>query len=426
MLELHAIRESPERARNALLLRGIRNTQIINVVLEADVRRRRLLTSAQNLKAAANRASRAVAELMREGKRNEAEPYVKESARLKEEIRSVEEDARNSEEQVRDLLFDIPNIPHDSVPPGLSADDNVTLHEGGARPTFGFPPLPHWELAAKHSLIDFDRGSKVSGAGFPFYIGKGARLQRALINFWLDLATNTGGYTEIQTPLFVNEASVQGTGQLPDKEGQMYHIGRDNLYPVPTAEVPLTNFYRGDVIAEADLPIKVCGYTPCFRREAGSYGRHVRGLNRLHQFDKVELVQIVRPDRSYEALEVLREDAERAVQSLGLPYRRLLMCAGEMGFNQAKQYDLEVWCAAQGRYLEVSSVSNFTSFQSNRMRIRYRPVEGGKPQLVHTLNGSGLALPRITATILENNQRKDGSIVIPDSLRPYTGFAVIE
>lgn len=421
MLDIQTIREDPDRVRAALRQRG-RDHASVDVVLRQDILRRELLTKLQQAQAASKNASKAIGALIHAGKKDEASAAIARSAQLKEEALALGAQARDAEASLEELLLDIPNIPHDSVPQGRLADDNVVLGIEGTPATFDFTPLPHWELAAKHRLIDFERGAKVTGAGFPFYLGKGARLQRALISFFLDLATTKSGYTEVQAPLFVNEASARGTGQLPDKEGQMYAIGLDGFYAVPTAEVPLTNFYRNEIIPEDALPIKICGYTPCWRREAGSYGQSVRGLNRLHQFDKVELVQIVTPDRSYNALEDLRTDAERAVRMLGLPYRCLLMCAGDMGLNQAKQYDLEVWSAGQGRYLEVSSVSNFTSYQATRMQLRYRPVGGGKPRHVHTLNGSALALPRIVATLLENNQQADGSIVIPECLVPYTGF----
>jgi len=406
----------------ALQHRGRSDTHCVDAVLEVDSLRRSLLTELQDVQASANHAARAIGKLMREGKKDKAKEYIRKNTELKQEAKTLEAKVRNSESALTELLLDIPNIPEESVPVGYSQEDNIILYTGGTLPSFDFAPLPHWELAARHHLIDFDRGAKVTGAGFPFYLGQGARLQRALIHFFLDLATTAGGYTEVQAPFFVNEASARGTGQLPDKEGQMYVIQQDGFYVVPTAEVPLTNFYRNEILRESELPIKLCGYTPCWRREAGSYGKSVRGLNRLHQFDKVELVQIVHPQHSYEALEVLREDAERAIQRLNLPYRRLLMCTGDMGFNQTKQYDLEVWSAGQQRFLEVSSVSNFTSYQSSRMQIRYRPTGGGKPRIVHTLNGSGLALPRIVACLLENNQQSDGSILIPEILQPYTGF----
>ena len=422
MLDIQTIRDDPDRVRRAMRDRGNPGLETVDKALALDMVRRDVLTILQEARAHSNTVSRSIGTLMKEEKKEEAQERIAEMARLKEQIKELEEKARTAETDLGRLLLEIPNIPHESVPVGRTEDDNKVVHEEGAKPTFDFEPLPHWELAAKHDLIDFERGARVTGAGFPFYLGKGARLQRALINFFLDLATGEGGYREVQTPLFVNEDSARGTGQLPDKEGQMYFVGLDGFYPIPTAEVPLTNYYRGEILDEAALPITICGYTPCWRREAGSYGKHVRGLNRLHQFDKVELVHIVHPEASYEALETLREDAERAVRRLGLPYRRLLMCTGDMGFNQSKQYDLEVWSAGQERWLEVSSISNFTSYQARRMQIRYRPQGGGKPRIVHTLNGSGLALPRIVGSLLENNQQADGSIVIPEALRPYTGF----
>ena len=422
MLEIQLIRDNPGRVRSSLRDRGWPDTEIVEHVLETDAQRRNLLTRLQDMQAAANQASNTIGSLMREGKREQAQGHIADRARLKQKEKSVADQIPAVEQRLKALLLSIPNLTHESVPAGMSAADNHVIFTHGESPTFDFEPLPHWEIAANHGLIDFARGAKVAGAGFPFYIGQGARLQRALINFFLDLATTEGGYTEIQPPLMVNEDSARGTGQLPDKEGQMYLVGGDGLYPVPTAEVPLTNFYRDEVLNEADLPLRVCAYTPCWRREAGSYGKDVRGLNRLHQFDKVELVRITHPDKSYEALEALRSDAERVLQHLGLPYRRLLMCTGDMGFNQSKQYDLEVWSAGQHRWLEVSSVSNFTSYQARRMRIRFRPHGGGKPRLAHTLNGSALALPRIVAALLENNQRADGTVAIPEALAAYTGF----
>ena len=304
-------------------------------------------------------------------------------------------------------------------------NENQVAWQSETLPSFDFEALPHWELADKHGLLDFERGAKVTGAGFPFMIGKGARLQRALINFFLDVATTEGGYTEMQPPVFVNADSATGTGALPDKEDQMYEMPRDGFYAIPTAEVPVTNYLRSEILDQKDLPIKYCAFTPCFRREAGSYGKEVRGLNRLHAFDKVELVNFVEDDKSYEALEALREDAERLLRKLELPYRRLLMCTGDLGFTQAKKYDLEVWSAGQERWLEVSSISNFETFQSRRMNIRYRKDGQKKPVFVHTLNGSALALPRIVATILENGQQADGSIVIPEVLHKYAGFTTI-
>jgi seryl-tRNA synthetase len=311
------------------------------------------------------------------------------------------------------------------VPVGATEDDNEVEETIGDPPAFDFDPQPHWALTEEHDLVDFERGAKVTGSGFPFYTGRGARLQRALLNFFLERARERG-YREVQPPLFVNPESARGTGQLPDKDDLMYQIPRDDFFPIPTAEVPLTNYHRDEILEADALPLKYCGYTPCWRREAGSYGSDVRGLNRLHQFDKVELVHVVHPDESYRALETLLRDAESALEALGLPYLRLLMCTGDMGFTQAKKYDLEVWSAGQERWLEVSSVSNFEAFQARRMQIRYRPEPEAKPQLVHTLNGSGLAFPRIVAALLENNQRADGTIELPEVLHPYTGFAQIE
>lgn len=421
MLDIQALRQDPDRYRRSMRDKGYPDEPITRA-LELDARRRAAVTQLQDWKETANTLSREIGPFMKEGRREEAESARAETARLKALIKTGEEQARELEADLLRSMLEIPNAAHPSVPVGRSAADNDIPFEFGTRPSFGFPAIPHWDLIEKHRLVDFERGAKVTGAGFPFYVGKGARLQRALINFFLDMATNVGGYTEIEPPVVVNEASARGTGQLPDKEDQMYEIGRDGFYAIPTAEVPVTNFHRDEVLPEEALPIKYCAYTPCFRREAGSYGKDVRGLNRLHQFDKVELVQIVHPDRSYEALEALREDAERLLQRLELPYRRVVLCTGDMGFTQTKTYDLEVWSAGQERWLEVSSVSNFESFQARRMMIRYKPKDGSKPEIVHTLNGSALALPRIVASLLENNQQADGSILIPEALRPYTGF----
>lgn len=422
MLDLSVIREAPDRIRKAMHDKGLANDAVVDEILVLDERRRSALTELQSAQRRSNTISRSIGDLMRSGKRDEAQVFMAESGQIKERIKALEGDARDVEAALNCLLLEIPNLPHDSVPVGRTPAENQVVFEHSERPAFDFTPVPHWDLAARHGLIDFERGAKVTGAGFPFYIGKGARLQRALINFFLDLATTEGGYIEMQPPLVANAASATGTGQLPDKEDLMYEAPRDGLYLVPTAEVPVTNYLRGEVLDEADLPVKYCAYTACFRREAGSYGKDVRGLNRLHQFDKIELVQFVHPDQSYKALEALREDAERALVRLGLPYHRLLMCTGDMGFTQAKKYDLEVWSAAQERWLEVSSISNFEAFQARRMQIRYRPAEGGKPAVVHTLNGSGLALPRIVAALLENNQQADGSILMPEALQTYTGF----
>ena len=419
MLDLQIIRDDPEGIRQALRNRGHTDTTTVDEVIKADTQRRRLLTQQQALRARVKQTARSIGTLMRKGQRQEAEQLIQDQARLKQDDKDFAAQAADTDRALQTLLLSLPNVPHESVPVGLTSADNVVIHEHGELPEADFMLLPHWELAEHLGLIDFARGSKVAGAGFPFYIGAGARLQRALIQFFLDQASRY--YTEVQPPLFVNEDSARGTGQLPDKEGLMYHVGIDNFYPVPTAEVPLTNYFRGEILNEAELPIKLCAHTPCWRREAGSYGAHVRGLNRLHQFDKVELVQFTHPDRSYDALETMRMDAENLLTLLGLPWRRLLMCTGDMGFNQAKQYDLEVWSAGQQRWLEVSSLSNFTSYQARRMGIRFRPAEGGKPRLVHTLNGSALALPRIVATLLENNQRPDHSIALPEVLHAFMG-----
>ena len=420
MLELQTIRDFPERVRQSLYDRGYTDTAMVDEVRKADSERRRLLTSRQAIQARGNQAARKIGALMRSGKREEAQLLIRKQARLKQEEKALSVQTSTVEKTLTSLLLDIPNLPHKSVPVGCSAADNKIQYEHGSRPTYSFSLLPHWELAELHGLIDFARGAKVAGAGFPFYLGRGARLQRALIHFFLDQASRH--YTEVQPPFLVNKDSARGTGQIPDKEGQMYHVATDGFYPIPTAEVPLTNFYRNEILNEAELPIKLCAYTPCWRREAGSYGAHVRGLNRLHQFDKVELVQFTHPDHSFDALETMRSDAEQLLTMLNLPWRRLLMCTGDMGFNQAKQYDLEVWSAGQQRWLEVSSISNFTSYQARRMNIRYRPAESGKLRLIHTLNGSALALPRIVAALLENNQQPDHSIALPEVLHEYMGI----
>jgi len=425
MLDIQIVRNEPEQVRQAMADKGFSDTSVLDRILDLDRRRRDAVTALQEAKTRSNQLSKEVGTLMKEGRRDEAQAIRDESASLKEHMQSLDREAAEVETELGRLALEIPNIPHPSVPRGRTPEDNVVAHEEGEAHKFSFDALPHWDLADKHGLIDFERGAKVTGAGFPFYIGKGARLQRALIQFFLDLAVDEGGYEEMEPPFVVNEASATGTGQLPDKEDLMYEAKRDGLYLVPTAEVPVTNYFRDEILNEADLPAKFCAYTPCFRREAGSYGKDVRGLNRLHQFDKVELVQFVHPERSYEALESLREDAERALRLLGLPYRRLLMCTGDMGFTQTKKYDLEVWSAGQQRWLEVSSISNFEAFQARRTNVRFRPDGGGKPQFVHTLNGSGLALPRVVAALLENNQNEDGSITIPEVLRRYTGFEQI-
>lgn len=425
MLDIQIIRENPERVKEAIVQKNAGTTEVVDKLLVLDLEWRETLTKLQEVQATLNARSKSIGDLMRSGKKEAAEAARQETATLKAHIKEIEDWARSMEVERQQLLLEIPNIPHPDVPIGRDESGNQVVFEWGEKPVFGFPALPHWELAAKHNLIDFERGSKVTGAGFPFYIGKGARLQRALINFFLDLAVNEGGYTEIQPPLMINEASGIGTGQLPDKEGQMYEATLDRFFMVPTAEVPVTNFLRDEILEESQLPLLYCAYTPCFRREAGSYGKDVRGLNRLHQFDKVELVRFVHPETSYQHLEGIRENAETALQKLELPYHRLLMCTGDLGFTQTKKYDLEVWSGAQARWLEVSSVSNFETFQARRANIRFRSPGAKKPQFVHTLNGSGLALPRIVAALLENGQQPNGSIRLPEALIPYAGFDVI-
>ena len=422
MIDLALLRKQPETIKKAIDDKRAGDPSSVDEALALDEAYRSIQTQLQDHQTKSNTLSKDIGQLFREGKREEAEAIKAQTSEIKAAMKGLEEEAREKREALNRVLLDLPNIPHESVPIGYTPEENQVVFETEEKPGFDFQPLPHWELAQKHGLLDFERGSKVTGAGFPFYIGKGARLQRALINFFLDVATNEGGYTEIQPPIFINAASATGTGALPDKEDQMYEMTRDTFYAIPTAEVPVTNFHRDEILEAAQLPIKYAAYTPCFRREAGSYGKDVRGLNRLHQFDKVELVQWVDEDQSYEALESLREDAERLINRLGLPYRRLLMCSGDLGFTQAKKYDLEVWSAGQERWLEVSSASNFEAFQARRMNIRYRKEGEKKPVFVHTLNGSGLALPRIVAALLENGQQADGSILLPEALHPYAGF----
>jgi seryl-tRNA synthetase len=428
MLDLDTVRNDPRRVKEAIRAKGTGSPALVDTLLEVDEERRAAITELQETQSRQNDLSQQIGALKREGKDAEAEAIIEKTSQMKEDIKRLKEEVQEAEAEQEELVLELPNIPHPSVPVGEDENDNEVAETFGERPSFDvddFDPAPHWELADRHGLVDLERGAKVTGSGFPFYLGKGARLQRALLNFFLDRARERG-YTEMQAPLFVNPESAEGTGQLPDKDDLMYEIPKDDFYPIPTAEVPVTNFHRDEILSADDLPLQYCTYSPCWRREAGSYGADVRGLNRLHQFDKVELVRIVHPDESYRALDELLADAESALDALELPYRRLLMCTGDMGFTQAKVYDLEVWSAAQERWLEVSSVSNFEAFQARRMQIRYRPEPEAKPELVHTLNGSGLAFPRILAALLENNQQPDGSIELPEALHPYTGFARIE
>lgn len=423
MIQINYIRENKEEVITRLRIKNVKDLeQTIDQILDLDNKRRAAQKEADAVKAEANQLAKQIGDLMRNGKKEEAETIKSKSADLKLKEKQLDDQQSQLEQQVQQLLVTLPNTPSLQVPVGKTAEDNVTVFEFGEKPTLPPNALPHWELCSKYDLIDFELGVKIAGAGFPVYKGKGARLQRALINYFLDKAL-AAGYLEIQPPIVVNEDSGYGTGQLPDKEGQMYHVGIDNLYLIPTAEVPVTNIYRDVILKESDLPVKNCGYTPCFRREAGSYGKDVRGLNRLHQFDKVEIVQIAHPDKSYEILEEMREYVAGLLKELNLPFRTLKLCGGDMSFASALTYDMEVWSAAQQRWLEVSSVSNFETFQTNRLKCRFKGNDG-KTQLAHSLNGSALALPRIVAALLENNQTENG-IRIPSVLIPYTGFESI-
>ncbi|MCC8088928.1 MAG: serine--tRNA ligase [Rikenellaceae bacterium] len=423
MLTLKQIREDREFAVERLSVKGIDATGIIEDIIITDDRRKATQTELDGILSELNSISKQIGILFKEGRRDEADELKNKIAELKEKSKVLEENLKTFESELNDLLVTLPNFPHESVPAGRTDEDNVTVKQGGEIPDLSGNKLPHWELAKKYDLIDFELGNKLTGAGFPVYKGKGAALQRALIAYFLDKNT-AAGYTEVMPPLMVNEASGFGTGQLPDKEGQMYHVTADNFYLIPTAEVPVTNIYRDTIIEEKDLPVTMTAYTPCFRREAGSYGKDVRGLNRLHQFDKVEIVRFEKPENSYAALDGMVAHVESIVMELGLPYRILKLCGGDMSFTSALTYDFEVYSAAQERWLEVSSVSNFESFQANRLKCRYRSQDK-KTQLVHTLNGSSLALPRIVAALLENNQTAEG-ILIPAVLVPYTRFAIID
>jgi seryl-tRNA synthetase len=421
MLQLIYIKDNKLKVLTGLKKKKFKGAEeTIEKVLSLDDDRRQTQQQLDNLLAEANNTARQIGQLMKEGKKAEAEEAKANAVQSKEKSKELSDKLAATEEELTRLLYTIPNVPHERVPEGNGADDNEVVEEGGVKPNLPANARPHWELIKTYDIIDFELGNKISGAGFPVYKGKGARLQRALINFFLDEAI-AAGYTEIQPPLLVNEASGYGTGQLPDKEGQMYHATEDNLYLIPTSEVPITNIFRDVILKEEDFPVKCTGYTPCFRREAGSWGAHVRGLNRLHQFDKVEIVQIAHPDRSYEALEEMRQHIVGLLKKLELPYRILNLCGGDLGFTAALTYDMEVWSAAQERWLEVSSASNVEAYQSNRLKLRYKPNEGKGTQLAHTLNGSALALPRILASILENNQTETG-INIPKVLQPYCGF----
>ncbi len=422
MLQVAFIRENKEDIISRLAKRNIDATEMINEAITLDEDRRMLQTNLDNTKAESNALSKEIGNLYKSGEAQKANLLKEKTTALKETTKNLEQELNTKVEALNQLLYKIPNVPHQSVPKGNSEEDNEEIFNEGDIPSLHSNALPHWDLAKKYDVIDFELGNKISGAGFPVYKGKGAKLQRALIAYFLDKNTDAG-YAEYQLPLLVNEASCYGTGQLPDKEGQMYHDSRDDLYLIPTAEVPGTNVFRNELLAEADLPLSITGYTPCFRREAGSYGAHVRGLNRLHQFDKVEIIRVEHPDNSYNAFDGMIEHVKGILRELKLPYRILRLCGGDTGFPSAMTYDFEVFSTAQDRWLEVSSVSNFESYQANRLKLRFKNSEG-KNELCHTLNGSSLALPRVLAGILENYQTENG-IKIPEVLVPYTGFDMI-
>ncbi|WP_316801906.1 serine--tRNA ligase [Pedobacter nototheniae] len=423
MLQVNYIRENREKVLERLSIRNFKQPELVDEIIKIDEERRQTQTSLDGISAEANAAAKQIGDLMRTGKKEEAEAIKAQTTSHKENIKNLSEKLTELETNQFNLIVQLPNLPGELVKQGSTAEENETVYTYGEPAKLPGKALPHWELAAKYDIIDFELGVKITGAGFPVYKGKGARLQRALINFFLDHAVDAG-YKEMQVPHLVNAASGFGTGQLPDKEGQMYHSTVDDLYLIPTAEVPVTNLYRDVILKEEDLPIKNTAYTPCFRREAGSYGAHVRGLNRLHQFDKVEVVQITHPDKSYETLAQMSEYVQSLLKELGLHYRVLRLCGGDMGFTSAMTYDMEVWSAAQERWLEVSSVSNFETYQTNRLKLRFKGATG-KTQLAHSLNGSALALPRIVASILENYQTENG-IRIPEALVKYTGFDIID
>lgn len=423
MLTLQQIKEDPELIIKRLAVKGFDGKQPINEILELDNNRRQLQLNNDNLAAQQNKAAATIGGLMKQGKKEEAEAAKAEVAKIKEEQKGISEKLAQVEARIKEILLSVPNIPCAMVPEGKTAADNVVEKTGGPDPHLPEDALPHWELCKKYNIIDFDLGVKITGAGFPVYIGKGARMQRALIQFFLDQA-GEAGYLEVQPPYVVNEASGYGTGQLPDKEGQMYYAPLDGLYLIPTAEVPVTNIYRDVILTQDQLPVKNCAYSACFRREAGSYGKDVRGLNRLHQFDKVEIVRIEKPENSYAALEEMKDHVQGLLEKLGLPWHILRLCGGDMSFTSAITFDFEVFSAAQKRWLEVSSVSNFETYQANRLKCRYRG-DDKKTHLCHTLNGSALALPRIMAAIIENYQTPQG-IVVPECLRKYTHFDIID
>jgi seryl-tRNA synthetase len=422
MLDIDDIRNQPALVKKGMCNKGETDIEQVDELLKADQRWRSLVQKTDELRSESNTRAGQIGRLMSENKKEEAEEHIKQNSRIKKQIQELEGELNNLAEKRNELLMQIPNMPHESVPVGKDENSNEVIKTWGT-PAADDWRQPHWKLVEEKGWVDFERGAKVAGAGFPFYIGLIAKLQRALINYFLNEAAGNG-YTEMQAPYFINEDSARGTGQIPDKEDMMYEIPRDEFFLIPTAEVPVTNYHRGEIIAQDNLPIRYAAHTPCWRREAGSYGKEVRGLNRLHQFDKVELVKIVYPETAYDELESLREYAESLLEKLNLPYRTLLMCTGDMGFTQAKKYDLEVWSPGQQRWLEVSSCSNFGSYQARRMQLRFRN-DNGNTEVLHTLNGSALALPRVVAAILETYQREDGSLEVPEVLQPLMGEEVI-
>lgn len=422
MLDVGYIREHPDEVKQGMLNKGEESAEVVDEVLEVDEKWRSLVHKVDELRGESNTKSQQIGQLMGQGKKEKAQQIIEETSKIKEQVKELETDLESAKKRRDELLLRIPNVPHPSVPVGKTEEENEVFKMWGD-PAKEDWRRPHWEVSDEHGWIDFERGSKVTGAGFPFYLGPIAKLQRALINYFLNKA-GENGYREMQVPYFVNEDSARGTGQIPDKEDMMYEIPRDDFFMIPTAEVPVTNFHRDEILDPEKMPLYYVAYTPCWRREAGSYGKDVRGLNRLHQFDKVELVKIVHPDTAYDELESLREYAESLLQDLQLPYRTLLMCTGDMGFTQTKKYDLEVWSPGQKRWLEVSSCSNFSSFQARRMQLRFRN-EKGDTEIAHTLNGSGLALPRIVAAILETYQQNDSSIEVPEVLQPFMGCEML-
>ena len=422
MLQLQVLREDPQGVKSRLGVKNFKDVHMIDEIISLDDERKKLQLEFDNSQAKINASSKEIGQLMAKGQKEEAETRKAEVSSLKTQLQPISDKLADTETQLQELMVKLPNLPSEKVPAGKTPEDNIVLREGGTKPALSADAVPHWDLIRKYDIVDFETGAKITGSGFPLFKGKGAKLQRAMIQYFLDFNV-AAGYTEYLPPFMVNEASAFGTGQLPDKEGQMYHMQEDNFYMIPTAEVPVTNIYRGEILKEADLPLKMTAYSPCFRREAGSFGKDVRGLNRVHQFDKVEIVQIVGPDNSYAAHEEMVDHIENLLQTLELPYRILNLCGGDMSFASALTYDFEVYSAAQQRWLEVSSVSNFETYQTNRMKIRFKDQKG-KMQLAHSLNGSSLALPRIMACMLENNQTTEG-IKIPASLHHYFGGSLI-